>query len=111
MRTITLKYRGDNRNLFGSIENYKADQCKLYQSGHSQVYNYGDISCSGEIFDFTYHYRESDRVLFHEEADGSFTPCNFYDIPFEGAERREYIFVFDVVEVDGELIALYDYFA
>ena len=67
-------------------------------------------SCSGEIFDFTRHYKASDEKLFKHEDDGSFTPVNWYDIP-EGENRENYIFVFDRVAcIDGTVAVLYDYF-
>ncbi len=68
---------------------------------------------SGEVFDFRWHYKADDEVLFHEVRPGEFEPVNWFDVPMEGEEgRNDYIFVFDrEILSDGRVAYLYDYFA
>lgn len=68
---------------------------------------------SGEVFDFCWHYKADDEVLFHEVRPGEFEPVNWFDVPMEGEEgRNDYIFVFDrEILSDGRVAYLYDYFA
>ena len=81
-----------------------------------QSYNFCDAdgfmyNASGEIFDFGYHYKASDCKLFRREGD-NFVAVNWYDVPTEGKERENYLFVYDRVAcADGKVAALFDYFA
>lgn len=68
---------------------------------------------SGEVFDFLWHYKADDEVLFHEVRPGEFEPVDWFDVPMDGEEgRNDYIFVFDrEILSDGSVAYLYDYFA
>lgn len=100
------------------LENCKVEGrvfCELHTHGTSQYYNFIDEdgserNCSGEIFDFL-KYKEKDEVYFRIEENGNFTPVNWFDIPNEGEERENYVFVYDrIVDCKGKLIELYDCF-
>lgn len=81
--------------------------CELGNNG----YSYGDYVCSGEIFDFG-HYSANKKVYFRKNEDGSFTPVDWFEVPSHGEEgRSNYIFVFDTIVYDGEVLKLYDVFA
>ena len=68
---------------------------------------------TGDVFDFRWHYKADDEVLFREVRDGEFEPVNWFDVPMEGeADRESYIFVFaKEILSDGRVAYLYDYFA
>jgi len=68
---------------------------------------------TGEVFDFRWHYKADDEVLFREVRDGEFEPVNWFDVPMDGEDgRSDYIFVFaKEVLSDGRVAYLYDYFA
>lgn len=80
--------------------------CNLTPNG----YSYKNHVVSGDIFDFG-HFRAENKVYFQEEEDGSFTPVDWFEVPAPGEEGREnYIFVFDTIVYDGEVLMLYDRF-
>ena len=89
--------------------------CELTTSGYNQNYYFCDefgkeVEVSGDIFDYGYRYKEEQNTLF-KEVDGEFIPCNWFDVPMEGEEREQYIFVFDkFVTADGKVLNLYDRF-
>jgi hypothetical protein len=86
------------------------EYCELNTNGRSQHYDFGEYWQDGEIFDFGWHYKESDHVLFKQEGN-DFVWVNWYDIPMDGEpDRSEYGFVFDTIVYDGEAIDLYDMF-
>lgn len=100
------------------LENVEADfeQCELTTSGYSQNYYFcdefgKDAEVSGEIFDFG-RYKAESEVYYHVENDGEFKPVDWFKIPMEGEERKEYIFVFDkFVSANGKVYKLYDHLA
>ena len=91
---------------------------ELYCSGMTQNYTFYDEYTgfqnivSGDVFDFRWHYKADDEVLFHEVRQGKFEPVDWFDVPMEGEEgRNEYIFVFaKEILSDGSMAYLYDYF-
>lgn len=86
------------------------EYCELRSTGRSQRYDFGEYWEDGEIFDFNWHYKESDHVLFRQEGN-DFVWVNWFDIPMDGEpDRSNYGFVFDTIVYDGEAIDLYDMF-
>lgn len=90
------------------IKNQEAifTQCELHCSASGQNYSYKNHSVTGDLFDFShngeYYYIGGDE----------FEPVEWFDIPNTGSEERaNYIFVFDIIVYDGEVLKLYDYFA
>lgn len=99
------------------LEYVEADfkHCEL-TGGYSQGYYFcdefgKDTQVSGEIFDFG-RYKAESGVYYHIESDGEFKPVDWFEIPMEGKERKEYIFVFDkFVSANGKVYKLYDHLA
>lgn len=92
------------------------EQCNLSSDGRSQYYYFIDNDGSehnstGEIFDFG-KYKADKNVYFKREENGEFTPVSWFDIPMDGEDGRDdYIFVFDmIIDCEGKVVALYDYF-
>lgn len=90
-------------------------QLDFSSHGYNQGYTFADEcgyfnTVSGDIFDFSYHYKKEDNRLFRKDGD-TFTPVAWYDIP-DDEERENYVFVFDYQTMsNGKLAYLYDYFA
>ena len=100
--------------IFSHCKPDTMEHCNLSSDGRSQYYYFTDregleYNSTGEIFDFA-HYKADKNVYFH--FDGyKFTPVNWFDIPMEGEERSDYVFVYDtIIDCDGNVVALYDIF-
>lgn len=86
--------------------------------GMSQSYTFYDSDTefsnliSGDIFDFNWHYKAKDEVLFREKGNGEFEPVDWFEIPMDGEpDRDKYVFVFDKqILSDGNIAYLYDHF-
>lgn len=96
-------------------ENYLIDKiqpsfqyCELRCSGYNQSYQYKDKIVSGQIFDFG-HYEAEKEVYFRVDDDGNFTPVDWFEVP-DGEERHQYVYVYDTIVYDGEVIRLFDSF-
>lgn len=86
------------------------EYCELVTNNRGQHYDFGEYWEDGEIFDFGWHYKESDHVLFRREGN-DFVWVNWFDVPMDGEpDRADYGFVFDTIVYDGEAIDLYDMF-
>lgn len=86
------------------------EYCELVTNNRGQHYDFGEYWEDGEIFDFGWHYKESDHVLFRQEGN-DFVWVNWFDVPMDGEpDRADYGFVFDTIVYDGEAIDLYDMF-
>lgn len=92
------------------------EQCDLSTDGRSQYYYFIDKDGSehnstGEIFDFA-KYKAEKEVYFKRDENGKFTPVSWFDIPMAGEDGRDdYVFVFDtIIDCEGQVVALYDYF-
>lgn len=98
------------------VENGETEMTWNEFDRHGQSYHFCDTDgltyyASGEIFDFCYHYKASDGKLYRREGD-NFVAVNWYDVPTEGKERENYLFVYGRVAcADGKVAALFDYFA
>lgn len=94
------------------------EQVDLNGPDYSQHYSWADdesdytTDAGGEIITTNGQYTADEKVYYHREEDGTFTPVNWFDLPDEGDEkRREYIFVFAYhVKANGKVAYLYDYF-
>ena len=91
--------------------------CPFSWHGYMQGYGFVDesgyeIEASGEIFDFSHHWRKEDETLYLKEGD-NYTPVNWYDIPDPDDESREnYIYVYDYQPMsNGKVAWLYDHFS
>ncbi len=101
---------------FVDAENHLIENCEheleynpLNGGGCDQNYTYVDKTVSGQIFDFA-NYKAEKKVYFHENNNGTFTPVDWFEIPSDGEERKEYIFVYDTIVYDGRVLDLYDRF-
>lgn len=93
------------------IDNTEArlEHCELHCGTGSQNYSYKDHVVSGDIFNFD-HYRADNKVYFHICGD-EYEPVDWFAVPSKGDEsRNSYIFVYDTIVYDGEVLNLFDYF-
>ena len=81
--------------------------------GNNQSYTFLDEESgytqdvTGEIFDFSYR---SDDSYFRRNPDGTLTSVEWYDVPLDGQERKDYAFVFARHSLsNGKVALLYDY--
>ena len=88
-------------------------QADLDSYGNTQAYTFIDPdtghneTVSGEIFDFT---TKSDAVYYRREEDGSFTPLKWFEVPAQGEDRSNYIFVYaKEILSNGKIAYMYDY--
>jgi hypothetical protein len=101
-------------HLFSKCKHQKFEHCTLNSDGSSQYYYFIDkdgneFNSTGEIFDFGKY--KAEKEIYFKFEDGKFIPVNWFDIPMEGEERSDYVFVFDtIIDCDGEIVALYDCF-
>lgn len=102
-------------HIFSNCKPDTMEQCDLKTHGTSQYYYFIDkdgqkYDSTGDIFDFA-KYKADKGVYFKREENGTFTPVNWFDIPMEGEERCDYVFVFDtIIDCEGQVVSLYDYF-
>lgn len=86
----------------------RLERVELTNVGGTQNYTWEGNTVSGDIFDFSGHYKAEDGTLIRV-ADAE--PVNWFDIPSEGPERKDYGFIYaKEFDEDGELVALYDTF-
>lgn len=112
---FSLNGRTDFDVLVVDAENFLCDMfdgefeyCELGNHG----YSYGNYTVSGEIFNFDAKYMAKDKVFFRKEEDGSFMPVDWFEVPSPKEEgRSSYVFVFDKIVYDGEVLRLYDHFS
>ena len=93
--------------LMESIDFDRLEECEL-SCHRDQYYCFEGKEVWGDIFDFTARCKAEDKV-FLRLSDMSFV--DWFDVPSDGPERKEYGFVFaKEFDKDGQIVALYDRF-